>query len=59
MNNYKKYIPNVILSANPNLNPDNYLVIALYDCDSKLAFIKGGQERLKSLGLLGLARKPT
>ncbi|KAL6186696.1 hypothetical protein ACLB2K_042815 [Fragaria x ananassa] len=42
--NYKKYIPNVILSANPNLQPDNYLVIALYDCDTKLAFIKEGQE---------------
>ncbi|XP_024196436.1 uncharacterized protein LOC112199690 [Rosa chinensis] len=28
--NYKKYILNVILSANPNLHPDNYLVIVLY-----------------------------
>ncbi|KAL6187848.1 hypothetical protein ACLB2K_039243 [Fragaria x ananassa] len=45
--NYKKYIPNVILSANPNLQPDNYLVIALYHCDTKLAFIKGGQEHWK------------
>ncbi|XP_024164554.1 probable F-box protein At1g44080 [Rosa chinensis] len=35
--------PKVILSADPIANPDNYMVVAVYDRVSRIAFIKGGQ----------------
>ncbi|KAM5581836.1 putative F-box protein [Rosa sericea] len=45
-NNYQEYIRKVILSSNPILNRDSYVVVVLYGYGgSKLAFIKGGQQR--------------
>ncbi|PQM40611.1 F-box protein [Prunus yedoensis var. nudiflora] len=40
---YEHYVPKVILSADPTLNPENYVVVALYRCWFELAFIKAGQ----------------
>lgn len=37
-------LPNVSLSADPVSNPDNYVVVAFYTDDYRLAFIKGGQK---------------
>ncbi|XP_004298361.1 PREDICTED: putative F-box protein At5g55150 [Fragaria vesca subsp. vesca] len=40
---YPYYVRKVILSADPSLNPDNYVVVAIYDICCKLAFIRAGQ----------------
>ncbi|KAL6293413.1 hypothetical protein ACE6H2_001555 [Prunus campanulata] len=39
-----KGIPKVILSEDPTLNPDSYMVVALYRDQSRLAFTKGGRK---------------
>ncbi|KAH0991437.1 hypothetical protein GBA52_002920 [Prunus armeniaca] len=40
---FEHYVPKVILSTDPTLNPENYVVVALYRCWFELAFIKAGQ----------------
>ncbi|XP_024177691.1 F-box protein At2g26160-like [Rosa chinensis] len=40
---FRVFSPKVILSADPIANPDNYVVVAVYDRVSRSAFIKGGQ----------------
>ncbi|KAL6143198.1 hypothetical protein ACLB2K_053893 [Fragaria x ananassa] len=46
-NKLQEYIRKVILSSDPILNPDSYVVVVLYSGygGSKLAFIKGGQQQ--------------
>ncbi|KAM5567354.1 hypothetical protein ABKV19_015439 [Rosa sericea] len=40
---YDYYVRKVILSADPSLNPHNYVVVATYDYCCRMAFIKAGQ----------------
>ncbi|KAL6291945.1 hypothetical protein ACE6H2_000087 [Prunus campanulata] len=37
-------LPKIILSEDPTLNPDSYVVVAIYKHVSELAFTKGGQK---------------
>ncbi|XP_004298358.1 PREDICTED: F-box protein At2g26160-like isoform X2 [Fragaria vesca subsp. vesca] len=40
---YHYYVRKVILSADPSSNPNNYVVVAIYDNCCRLAFIRAGQ----------------
>ncbi|KAM1102730.1 hypothetical protein PS1_011496 [Malus domestica] len=40
---YENYVQKVILSTNPSSNRDNYVVVAMYRADCRLAFTKAGE----------------
>ncbi|KAM1002246.1 hypothetical protein ACFX15_002623 [Malus domestica] len=41
---HEHFVRKVILSGDPSLNPDNYVVVAIYASDSRLAVFKAGQK---------------